>query len=272
MKQLSNSLTILLLSIFSLSAYADTPFKNKLEVTLGAYFPSIDTSVRIDSNQHDVGHRFDLEDIFGLDDSETYGFGGLEYRFNDRHALELTYFDLSRDADKSISKDITIGDNTYSAGASLETEFNYEVYRASYIYNILTNKDYAVGLGIGLHITKIGISVETNSSLGSLTGSNKAELEDTSLPLPVLGLRGNWRIADNWIIDSNIDGFALKYDDYKGYLLNVGLALEYDRFKYVSFGAGWDYYNLNVEGDKDKFNGEIDYEYSGPMFYMKGRF
>jgi len=262
----------LVLSLSSFSSYAANPFKDNTEITIGGFFPAVDTSARIDSNSGSVGDTLDFEDVFGLDENDSSIFGGIEYRFNDRHAIEATYFNLNRDASKTLSSDVTLGDETYTVGSAVDSKFDYSVYRASYIYNALTTEDYAIGVALGLHITDVDLAVKAQLSSGSTTVSAESEISQMTIPLPVLGLRANWRIAENWIIDSTLDGFALSYDDYDGYLFNFGAAIEYDRFEHVSIGAGWDYYNLNLEADKNNFNGEIDYEYSGPTVYLKGRF
>ena len=252
------------------SASAASPFKSDLEITLGAFYSSsIDTQIKLNGNGPlSKGHTFDLEDAFALDDDKILVFGEVLYRFNERHSVEGSYFDLSREGDRRAQRDITLGNTTILINTSLETELDFEVYKLSYIYTFMSTSDYALGATLGFHITDIGFDIK--GTLNNLTTERDAS--ELTAPLPVVGLRGDWRISDNWIIDSSVDYFYLSWDDYEGSLLNLGLAIEYDKFEYVSVGVGWEYYKIDVDIDKKRFDGELDFEYYGPMLYLKGLF
>jgi len=252
------------------SANAATPYKSDFEITLGAFYSSsIDTQIKLNGHGPlSKGHTFDLEDVFGLDEDKMLGFGEVLYRFNERHSVEGSYFNLDREGDRSAQRDITIGNTTFLINTSLETELDFEVYKLSYIYTFMSTSDYALGAALGLHITDIGFNIK--GTLNNLT--TESDASELTAPLPVVGLRGDWRISDNWIIDSSVDYFYLSLDDYEGGLIDLGVAIEYDKFEYVSVGVGWEYYKIDLDVDKERFDGELDFEYYGPMVYLKGRF
>jgi hypothetical protein len=75
----------------------------------GWYFPIQDTNVRLDGpGPLGLGTEIDLEDDLDLkEDVSSYRIDA-EWRFFDRHRLNFSFFDLSRDATSTLNKQITI--------------------------------------------------------------------------------------------------------------------------------------------------------------------
>ncbi len=243
----------------------DSPWKT-LTIKGGWYFPIQDTNVRLDgTGPFGGGVELDLEDDLDLkEDVSSYRIDA-EWRFFDRHRFNFSFFDLSREATTTLNKTITIPTTPptiFPINFSVDSLWDWKVYAASYTWSFLQTNKYEVGLNIGVHITDIAIGIRTLNGLVS-------ELEAVTAPLPVLGLTGAYAFTPKLILRSNVGGFYLAIDDFEGSLVNFDLDLEYNMWKYMGFGIGYNFFRLNINLEKDRFNGSAKYQYHGFKAFIK---
>jgi hypothetical protein len=91
-------------------------------------------------------------------------------------------------------------------------------------------------------------------------------------------VRADFAITPKWFIRNRVDAFYLKYDNYKGAIVDTRVALEWEAFKHIGFGLAWDNFRLKAEGEGAsdipgaEFNGTFKFQNSGLMLYLKGYF
>src|SRR5690349_17780706 len=85
---------------------------------IGGYITSWDTKVRADGDTR-RGTEVDLDRDIGLDDSATIGYVGLTWRPWESHEFGLTYYQDDADATRTIARDITFRDTTYTANSTV---------------------------------------------------------------------------------------------------------------------------------------------------------
>jgi hypothetical protein len=241
----------------------DSPWK-RLTLKGGWYFPIQDTNVRLDgTGPFGLGAELDLEDDLDLkEDVSSYRIDA-EWRFFDRHRLNFSFFDLSREATTTLKRDINIpGDPPFLTGFTVESLWDWKVYAFSYTWSFLQTNKYEVGLNIGAQITDIAIGIRTLNGLVS-------ELEAVTAPLPVFGLTGAYAFTQKLILRSNAGFFYLKIDDFKGSLINFDLDLEYNMWKYMGFGIGYNFFRLDLDVKADNFRGTAYYQYNGFKAFIK---
>ena len=249
-------------------AWADNserPWKT-LTIKGGWYFPIQDTNVRLDgTGPFGLGAELDLEDDLDLkEDVSSYRID-VEWRFFDRHRLNFTFFDLSRDATSTLTKDISIPTTPptdFMIGDTVDSLWDWKVYAVSYTWSFLQTNKYEVGLNIGAQITDIAIGIRT-------FGGAVEEFEAVTAPLPVLGFTGAYAFTPKLILRSNVGGFYLAIDDFEGSLVNFDLDLEYNMWKYMGFGIGYNFFRLDLDIEADNFNGSAKYQYNGFKAFIK---
>lgn len=242
---------------------SENPWK-KLTIKGGWYFPLQDTNVRLDGKGPlGLGPELDLEDDLDLkEDVDSFRIDA-EWRFFENHRLNFSYFDLSREATSTLTKEISIpGGPTFGIGTSVDSLWDWRSYIATYSWFFLHNNKYELGLNIGAHITDFAIGIRT------LNG-NVSELESITAPLPVLGLSGAYAFTPKLLLRSNAGVFYLEIDKYKGSLVNIDLDLEYNAWKYMGFGIGYNFFTMGLEVDADTFRGTADYTYHGFKVFLK---
>ncbi len=105
-------------------------------ISLGAFITDRDTSTRVDSSTLGRGTTIVLEDDLGLDSSQTVFRIDGHFRIAERHRLDFSVFDLSRDSTWTIDQNIQYGDEVFLADTTIDSNFDLNIYKIAYTYSI----------------------------------------------------------------------------------------------------------------------------------------
>jgi hypothetical protein len=171
------------------------------------YSPNVTTTARLDGSGGRAGTEVSFE--VDLGDAERNDMPALlaSVRLGERWRVEAEYLSLRRDHTRTLSATIDRGDNTYTAGTTVQSEFNSDIFRLSAGHSFVKDSQKEFGVALGLHTTDFSASIGA-PSVGTEAGEARA-------PLPTLR--------------------------YIGYDLSV---------------------------TKAKYNGGINYRFSGPLLYL----
>ena len=246
---------------------ADQPW-DRFSFDLGGYIADINSSVTLGSGTLGLGASVDVEEALGLDSSMSVLKAGVRYRFGStrRHVLGLQYYDFRRSSTKTLETDITWQDKTYTAGTTVESYLDIGVLKAGYSYAFFQDDRISLAASIGLFITPIEGGI-------SAAGGSTAE-ESITAPLPVVGMSLDFAITPKLFLKQSIEVFYLEIGDFKGSISSFTIACEYDFWKNVGFGLGYDVFDLKLEANGSDyptidFVGKIEFAYSGLLLYTK---
>ena len=152
---------------------------------LGAFITDRDSNTRLDSDSGQ-GTDIDMEDDLGLESSTNVARIGGYLWLGRRHRFDAAYFDLSRSAAIPIQETIDFGDETFVINTALNTEADLTIVKADYTFAALARDRGFLGITAGLYVAETGFAL-SQPSLG------RAESEDVTAPLPLLGLRGDYQ-------------------------------------------------------------------------------
>ena len=246
------------------AALAQELERSRFNIRAGIYFASADTQIRLDATDGSSGTDIDFEDDLDLDDDETMMLLGADWRFAQRHRLELEYFRLDRGGLQTLRGTIDFGDETFPFETEVSSFFDTEILRAGYTYSFFMDETKELALGIGFHITDLamGISDDEDSS----------EFSDVTAPLPVIGIEGGWEFAPKWSVYGRLQLFRLEVGDYDGSIDHLAVRLEHQTFRHIGFGLGYDYFELDIDIDNSDWRGFANYQFHGPTLYVKAVF
>lgn len=234
---------------------------DRFSLSLGVFVTDRDTEARLDSAAGE-GTDTDFESDLGLDSSDTVFRVDGYYRFAERHRADFSVFDLSRGSSKEIQRDIQWGDTLYPIDTSIRADFDLTIYKAAYTYSFLSQDDGYLGGTIGLYVADIKTSL-AEPSLG------RAELGELTAPLPVVGLRGQWKLSDRWTFRASGEFFFVEYDNVDGSLVDVYAGLDFSVRDGVALGFGFNSVNVDVDVTRQSFKGAMDWQYSGGLVFLK---
>lgn len=227
---------------------------------LGGYYSRSSTQASLGPSSGGSGVVVDFESTLGFEERNLTGIGGFVWRMTERWRLEVEYFKLNRDATRTLASDVTWGDQTFTAGSTVNSMFDFYDVRVSAGYSFFKQRDKELGVGIGLHMAGIKTSLQA-------TGIG-AESTDVLAPLPVLNLYGAFALTNEWAVRLRMDWLSLSYDAYSGDLRSTAIDVLYQPFRHVGFGMGFRAFLLDVEIDDPEWRGKARMVFSGPTVFM----
>lgn len=245
-----------------------TPWK-KYSVNLGAFFAATESSFRLGTPA--AGVDVDVEDTLGLDKGNLAFRLDAFWRFTEskRHRFDFSWFRIDRDGSTTLVNDIEINGITFPAGTGVQSTFDFQIFKGAYDYSFFQDDRIDLAASVGLYVAPFSLSV------GATGGGIPTQSESITAPLPVVGLRADFAITPKWYLKTNFDLFYLQVDGYTGFITDARAAVEYNAFKNIGFGLGFDALNVSVESVQDtstpgvEFDGSIDFRYAGFLAYMK---
>lgn len=240
----------------------------KWSVSLGAFVADLDNTVRIGAPG--VGFEFDLESALGLENSQTVFRVDGAYRFgaDDRHRVDFTWFDLSRNATRNLAQAIELPDGTpLPIGTTVSSEYTLAFYNVRYGYSFIKDERIDFAGSVGLHITDFGLFLDA--------GGLGAGGDSVTAPLPVLGGRLDVALTPKWYVRSSLEALYLSFGDFTGSITDILVAGEYRAWENFSVGLGFNAVRMELENDNAlgiEFDGRFRSDFVGLMLYGRAMF
>jgi hypothetical protein len=267
-------LACLLTAPVAIAEDAPNLLTDPFSVALGTFILSSDTEVRVNGATR-PGTPVDWENTFGDPGDQTRFRIDGHWRFGDseRHKLRFLWFNSSTSTSRTLERDVEWNGETYPLNAKVRADFSFDIYELAYEYALLHKDNYELSASIGLHMADLSmkLSAKAETSGGQLDEDISREAS-ANAPLPVIGLRGLWALPNNFWIDASAQYFALSIDEFDGSLTDYKVVVLWQPKKWLGIGVGYNQFGVDVDIDKDRFNGQLDWTYSGPMISYSATF
>jgi hypothetical protein len=214
------------------------------------WFPALDGDIKYSDNSLD-GTKLDLEDDLGFDD-EYYPFGEIFLGWGDHH-LSFSFYRADYDGRETLTQDINFGGETFTAGDTIKSSLDYDVYDFTYQYDVLDLENVLAGFSLGLvgRVRVLDLEAEIRSETTGLS-----EKEDYTVPVPMLGLNFHLGILAD-ILEARVLATGMGYWD--GYMVDAQAELSFTPIPYVDIHAGYRTFFVDV----DTNDLELNYNTSG---------
>lgn len=123
-----------------------------------------------------------------------------EARFGGRHSLALLYAPLDVTTEVTLDRELTFRDRTFAAGTPVSSRYQFEGYRATYLYETIARPGFALDLGGALQIRNAVVSFADQA------GTAYAAERDIGL-VPALAARARWSFPEGHHL--TLDGVGL---------------------------------------------------------------
>jgi len=265
-----NRLFLLLVSLgFLVTANAaadESPdlFSAEWSISVGAFRPQIDTSIRVDGALGILGTEINMETL-GLDDTEVLPSLGIDWQINHRHSLWSYYFEVKRSGFSNTDIIIRVGDTEFPVNTNINAFFNAKVFALGYGYAFVNDPDKFFGFQVGLNVQDIGFGIEGENGI-------LAETAEATAPLPTFGFVGGYRLSEHWYLSGNAGYFAAKIDTYDGAITQYEARLDYAIGEHVMVGLAFQNLKVDVSSTDSRWVGNLLYEYQGPSVNFRYNF
>jgi hypothetical protein len=236
-------------------------------VSVGTFANSTALDIRLDPSTNLPGTEIDWDQRFDLQNSKRFRMDAV-WRFSPKHHLRLLYTDYSQTDRTTLDTEVQWGDEVFPVNAQVTGTLGFEVIEAAYEYAFVSSERAEVAGSIGLHYTTLEARLAatvTSPTTGARTIGGPRSVE---APLPVIGVRGMWRLGEKVYLDAQAQYFSLAIDDIKGSLYNYRAALVWQPTRRVGVGLGYDAFGVDVDLRQDDFRGKVDWVYRGPQAFV----
>jgi hypothetical protein len=176
------------------------------------------------------------------------------FHLTPRHSFNFSYYDVTRTGNRELTQDILIGDVTYAAGGTIDSELAVKLYRLFYDYSFYQSEKVDLAGSVGLYVAGVRAAFDGNLTCtgGPTCGPGTtlaagASTEELTIPLPSLGFQLKYNILPRLQVQLRFDWFYLEVADVKGAMTEMYLGAEYRLFKHFAIGAAFDRLSIDVD-------------------------
>ena len=240
---------------------------DRFSVSFGGFLANYNSGITYASQQLGIGVIIDIEDALGLESTQIAFRGNAIYQFGKKrnHSASFGYFGIIRKSNKILTEELELGDEIFPIGTEINSSFELTILRAKYDYAFFQDDRVSLGASFGLFVMPVNLRVKAISSQESIT--------QFTAPLPLLGLRSDFKITEKLYLNQSVELLYLSIGDFTGSLLDLNVALEHKTFNHVAFGIGVNSNRLNINirnpDSSVDFFGDIRMDYTGLLFYGK---
>jgi hypothetical protein len=233
---------------------------DRFMLRMGGYnVRNANTIVRLDANNLPAGAYIDFHQTLGGDTTATVGRMDALYRFNEKHGAGLSWYALRFKGSRVLSKDVTWGDQTFSANTQVDSEIRFDVYKLNYQYSLFHNEKAELGALFGFHVMR---------TFASINGTSQSQSQAITAPLPVFGLFADYNFTPRLSAYYNFQLFSINYQDtVRGGMQDFLFGLEYRLFRHVALGAAYNRFSLTMDAKGDAATIHLDSSWNGTMAY-----
>lgn len=245
------------------------PLADRLYFSVEAFFPNLDTKVRLDATDGTPGTTIDFEQNLGMSDTESLPAFGFRWRFARRHRLRLDYFSLKRSGSAITTTEIRFGDEVFQVDLPISSFFDIDVISLGYSFSPVFDEKKELGLFAGLSVQDASFGLQGNAGQGIISSSS-----GLTAPLPAFGVGGGYAMTDRlsgrfWI---GYFSFSLALSDenrLSGEINTANIGVFHRTFENLRFGLKYSYFSIDAEfGNSSGFN-VVDYTYHGPSLAVE---
>ena len=197
-----------------------------------------------------TGSSIDLKDNLGIVDSSVVPELEGKVGFLGTSRFIISYSPASYEGRKTISKNLVFSGKTFLASEDLKTQLDFDLVSVIYefaplpegVIQPLTSSEPEMGLLLGLKYFHTEAQITSNST-GSVVN------ETFGLPIPVIGLRIQGRLAENMQLESAGTWMSLKTKDADLYWSDLYGELKLSVVPKIPFGIGYKLTRLTVKSD-----------------------
>ena len=235
-------------------------FVERFKISAGAFYVVNNANVRLKLNSAS-GTDMNYERDLGFNREIGTFLANFQWQISRRSRIALNYYNINRNANHTLQRDIVVEDNTYPVNSSVYTFFNTAVYQFSYGYAILSKPKYEAGISIGSHVlhSNTGISLQGNNQ-----GVDIQNDFGFTAPLPDLGIWAGWALSKRFALNGGITYFALTISNKSGRLIGYNLNLTYKLIDQLDLTLGYTGLNFKVDVIRKDVTGNFKWGYNGP--------
>jgi len=235
----------------------------------GVYLPAADTEIGLFEPDRSRGTLITLEDELGFETDASSLDLTLGAKIDDDVFTEASFFAIRRGTSVVLDETIEIEDVTYPVGASIDSDFETDVYRLSIGYRFLASEAFDLAALIGAHVTDFGFTVVGDAAIGQNTRTEVESGRTVLAPLPVVGLQAKLRPLKWLELRARGDVFEIEIGAYDGRLVNLEASATAAITRHVAAGLAFRSTDYRIRVNEKDFAANLDYNLDGLRLFVR---
>jgi hypothetical protein len=243
-----------------------SPINDRFALRAGFFSAGVSTDLRLDDSDTTLGTELSAEEDLGLRDDLSQGRAELTIRMLRRNRIRVDYFKLTRRGDQVLSRTIEFGDETFTANEQVLSFLDWRMLNLSYLYSLLQNQRFELGLGATLHI----LEAEARARV-----PNQALNEEKSgvAGFPTVAVDAAWRISPRFALTARANYLSASVDESSGSIADYHANLQFRWAPNLSVGLGYTVMNTEIDiVDDDDISGRFAFDIDGPELFIRASF
>jgi len=243
---------------------------NKFHIGFGLFIPTQRINFGVDAFSEDDLIEFDENFDFKNNTARPQFY--FDWHFAKNWKLAAEYFNASYSKKAVLENDIEAGGFKFENGTYVKIGYKLKLYRTFIGRTISSGLKHELGGGLGFHFFNVGPFIEGNV----IVNENDFEFKDVNLsvtaPLPNIALWYYFAPTEKWSFTARLDWFGLSVNEYSSYLWDFGPSVRYQIIKNMAITVDYRYFKVNLDVNKDYWNGNVNFTFSGPTITLIGNF
>jgi hypothetical protein len=258
---------------FAFDSEPGNPILDRFNIDVGTFFYGTGTTISLNGTLGTVGTPIDVEHALGFRNANRFRLDAY-WRITKHQRLRLMYFDANRHTGGTLDRTFTYGDDTFPVAATVSSQNNVRLTALSYEYDFIVRDNFSLGATLGIHNFNYSLSISATTTTPTAPYMPVAHYQKASAdgPLPLIGMSAIWRLTPTFYFTALAQGLKVTVNPYSGALQNYGVTATWQPFKNFGVGGGYDYFLLTASADAHRFNGSLDWRYSGPRVFFSASF
>ena len=256
---------------FAIAQEADTKnpiLTSKFQLGVGMYVPSQNVKFSADGSSDNQIIEFD--ETFDFNNNQVTPEVFFKWRFTKKWSFYSEYFKANYTTKRVLIDDIIADDYTFNAGSNVKVGYKINLFRIFFGRVISTGLKHELGAGLGAHILATKPFIEGNIIVNESDNVFERVTGSATAPVPNIALWYYYAPTQKWALTVRVDWFSMKVNEYRGSLWDIAPGVSYQIIKNLGVALDYRYFKIDVDVNKDKWNGGMDLSFSGPTLTFIG--
>jgi hypothetical protein len=247
------------------------PIAQDVQLSLGAFFLTTGSQIRLDGATTGTGTQIDWEKEFSFDNRDQFRLDGF-WRVANKHKVRFMYFENNRSNSSVLSRDIHFGDQVFPVDLKVDAELNTRIIELAYEYAFMRRDNMELSGSIGIHNMRLEAGLRGDLSVSEGGGAphvvSVKEVGVADGPLPVLGVHFLWDMGHNFYFVGLAQYFVASVDNYDGHVEDYKAAVTWMPWQNVGLGVAYNRFATRLNVQNNSFDGQLKLTYDGPVAYI----
>jgi hypothetical protein len=239
-----------------------SPITDHLALDALFFWGRVSTFGQFNNGKDIIGTPLSAERDLGLSNQSYQPRFELMFRLRPRHRLRVNFFDLRRNGSTVLNSTILYGDQTFQGSQPLNSTINWRQMDITYTYSFLRGERYELGAGVGLHLIEA-------EAIAQVPGTPQRVDYNQADPFGTLAVDGTYLIAKHWSFNARANYMHLTVHNFTGELEDYHADVQYRWRRNFALGAGYDYWQAQVETRNHDPSGIVQLRINGPQLFLR---